>query len=225
MTDSERLPGGTSITNLLRADGLIARVITDRDDPEVLTPTRTTDSRTALARGLAEYLGQQRLVWDGGREVAFASVHTTWAQPEDPSTSPALTVTTAGDGQYDTANLTPTLVEVVPGRAYLRQTAELNQEFLVLAWAQDPSMRLALSALLEDAFEPTEFMTGLRLELPYYFGARATYLATALNYADQAEGTAKRWRTVGFVVTGCVPRYRPVGTPPSLHTELELGVF
>lgn len=225
MSDSVLLPGGLSLTGIARADGLTARVVLDRDDAEQLTPVRTTDTRTALARGLAEYLSTQRIVWDGGREVALASVHVTWAEPEQPSNSPALTIVGLGDGEYDTADFQPHLVEVVPSRSYLRQTAELSQTFAVVAWATDPDMRTALSALLEDALDPAEHMTGVRLELPYYFGARATYLVSNVSYADTPGDAARRWRTVSFTVQGMVPKYRPVETPQSMHTELVLGVI
>jgi hypothetical protein len=200
-------------------------VILDPDDRQRLTLVRTTDSRTALARGLAEYLRDQEIVWEGGRLMRFDNVQVAWAEPPTPATFPALVILGPTPATYEAALLTPTLVKADDGTGrYLSQTSELQQTFQVIVWATDPVQRLGLGAMVEEALDPADFMSGLRLELPFYFGARATYEKTAIQYVDSTDDARNRTRTAIFAVTGNVPQYRIDGDRTSMKPRLDLGV-
>lgn len=222
MTDLGDVEQRTQINGIPRADALFTRLITSPDDQEILTDVRTADARTALARGLAEYLATQKLIWEGGREMAFKSVNVSWAEVEQATEYPSLAVTTVGPGQYD-FDVPPRLVQA--GTGYLRQTSELQQEFQVTAWANDPMQRVGLGALLEDAMlAPVEFMSGFRLEFPFYFGTRATYLARSVAFQDAPQDAQRRWRLAAFAVTGNVPVYQQLGQLPSMKLEMPTTV-
>lgn len=194
-------------------DGLVARPILKSNDKQVLTYTRTTDARSALARGLREYLLTRSLIWEGGRKMQLLDVFITWAAPEDPAVYPSASLVGAQDAEYEAAEMTPKLIQIVDpkDKRYIRQVSELGQRFGLVIWTQDPMQRMGLSALIEDAMEPAEFMTGLRLELPYYFNARATYEKISLNYMDDTGSAAKRWRRATFTIKANVPQFVPVG--------------
>jgi hypothetical protein len=219
----QRLPNGTQILGLPRVDALMTRLITDADDPQQLTLTRTTDTRTALARGLVEYFGQLEGIAEGGRAMRFVNAQVCWAEPEQPSTSPALVITGIVQGSYADSDFTPRVV-FQNGRQALMEMSALEQEFLVSVWAKDPMQRMGLSTLIEDASDPVDWMSGFRLELPYYFGARAIYTVRNVQYLDGAADAQRRWRVAVFGVTATVPKYRPIGTPPTLIPELALEV-
>jgi hypothetical protein len=218
------LPNGVQVLGLPRVDGLIARLITSSDDPQELTLTRTTDTRTALARGLVEYLGLLSFVAEGGREMSFANVQVTWAEPEQPASSPALTITGMDPGSYADTDFTPTVAKVFGGQKALLEFGALEQEFLVTVWSTDPMQRMGLATLIEDASDPVDWMSGFRLELPFYFGARATYTVRNVQYLEGAQDSQRRWRLAVFGVRGVVPKYRPIGAPPLLIPEVALEV-
>lgn len=217
------LPNGVPVLGLPRVDGLLARLITDSDDEQKLTLTRTTDTRTALARGLVEYLGLLSFLAEGGRLMSFANVQLTWAEPEQPPLSPALTITGLAPGAYADSDFTPHVVMRL-GQQALLEFGALEQDFLVAVWSTDPMQRTGLTILLEDASDPVDWMSGFRLELPFYFGARATYTVRNVQFLDGAQDAQRRWRMAVFGVTASVPKYRPIGTPPILIPEVALEV-
>lgn len=216
------LPSGALVLGLPRVDELMTRLVTDSDDVEELTNVRTTDTRTALARGLVEYLAQLSYIAEGGRMGAFVNAQLCWAEPETPATFPALTVIGLAPGSYSDSDFSPR-VHKCAGFA-LQEMSALEQEFLVTVWAKDPMQRMALATLIEDASDPVDWMSGFRLELPFYFGARATYLVKNVQYMDGGQDAQRRWRLAIFGVTASVPKYRPIGTPPTLIPEVALDV-
>jgi hypothetical protein len=223
MSDDRQQLQGAQFTGLPRVDGLVSRLIESSDDQQKLTLTRTVDTRTALARGLAEYFGQLERVAEGGRALRFRNVQVTWAEPETPSESPALTVTATTPATYEDADFTPRVV-FHSGAGSLREIGACSQDFLVTVWSTDPMQRLGLCIAIEDAADPVEWMSGFRLELPYYFGARATFLVQNVFYQDSAAEAQRRWRPAVYQVHGSVPKYIPIGTPPTLIPEVGLEV-
>jgi hypothetical protein len=217
------LPNGTQVLGLPRVDGLITRLITDSDDLEELTLVRTTDTRTALARGLVEYFGQLEGVAEGGRALRFVNAQLTWAEPEVSAQHPALTITGLVPGTYADASFTPR-------PAFSREAGALvefgacEQDFLVTVWAQDVMQRMGLCTLIEDAADPVDWMSGFRLELPYYFGARATYTVKDVQYQDGALDAQRRWRIAVYSVHGSVPKYRPAARFPTAIPEVGIEV-
>ena len=202
---------------------LRAVAVLEPDDPERLTFLRTTDPRTALARGLKEYLEDVELVWEGGRLVSFASAEYAWAEPEVPEIYPAAVLLGAAPAEYDGGDFTPRNMRVADEtQRYLRAVSELAQDFELQIWATDPEERMALTAMVEDALNPTDWMFGLRLRLPFYFGAHATYEPQSVHYDDAEDDAQRRWRRAVISVRANVPQYVPVGRLKSLRVRSRL---
>lgn len=175
----------------LHKDGL-ARLITSKDDREVVTPRKECGARAAAARGLADYLRQLHFEGAGGRQVAFKEVEATFGDVWTPGNYPAANVHGgAGDAEYDSAR---TSGGAPVGRVELPQSDQQEpaaplQRFAIFSpssfeatfalelWASDKKLRDMLEQLVEDDFNPVPDWLGggIRLELPYYCGARADY--------------------------------------------------
>lgn len=220
---SSTLPNGVPVVGVPRVDGLVAQLITDPNARERLTSTRLVDTRTALARGLVEYFGQLVFLADGGRQMSFVNAQLTWAEPEVQAEAPAYVVTALSAGDYADADFTPRVHDLGQRRG-LVEFGALEQTFRMGVWAKDPHQRMGLVTAIEDASDPVEWMSGFRLELPYYFGARATYAVRNVIYEDSAPTAQRRWRAAAFDVLASVPKYRPIGTPPTLIPELAVEV-
>ena len=75
--------------------------------PKVVhTATRTTDSRTALTRGLAEYVSEVEGEAADGRLLRLQRVFENWARPEDQAEYPSAIAYTTGPGMYEASRLT-----------------------------------------------------------------------------------------------------------------------
>jgi hypothetical protein len=185
------------------------KLITDPSQPPAYTIERLTDARTALTRGLADYLQQQVAVADGGREVRFKRVYSTWADPEKFAEYPSATIWTPEEGIYDGHSFTPTLdprYQVDPPNGpYLVKMAEFAVALMVDIWTNDTKMRQELTSLCESVLNPVDFMYGLRLELPHYFNERATYSMEAMKYWDDEEHVIRRYRRSSIRVQAQVP--------------------
>lgn len=197
-------------------DGLRARVLLRPDDEQVLSYTRLESPRDALARALKEYIEPAAINWTHGRLLKFSRISIGWETPEEPAEWPSLSIVGEGPGSYEDSEFSPRLISVgsKEQNLWLKQSSELKQNFILTVWSNDPVERAGLLTILEDLLEPALFMTGVRLELPYYFNARATYEKLSVMYKD-AEGTAiQRWCLAGVMVTAHVTQYVPVGHLP-----------
>ena len=67
-------------------------LVSDPDTREAITARRETDARTALTRGLADYLRDLSITWEAGREVTLLRVLEAWAQPEELSKFPSAAI-------------------------------------------------------------------------------------------------------------------------------------
>jgi len=204
---------------------LVARPILKADDLQYLSFNRERDCRTSLALGLSQYLSQLSIPWAGGRNLHFRKVLTSWAEPEEPSELPSATLVAVQDAVYEASQFTPTVEKVADGTGrYLRFVAEMQQSFTLVIWATDPREREGLTAMVEDALEPTDFMTGLRLELPYYFNVRATYEKISMAYADSEHDAHRRWRRTVMTISANIPQAVPVGDLPFLAPQHQVEV-
>lgn len=212
-------PVTTPATDPVRPPQGATRLLLDPTEKEAFTQVRETDCRTAMTRGLKEYMEQLRSSALGGREVAFKSVLQTWAEPEKPARYPSAIVYGSTDGTYDASRFTPGVNAAhriaPPDGRYLMQLAEYVSDLTVELWCTDPNERVNLSMLLEDAFNPTDWMYGFRLCLPHYFSARATFEMKSLAYADTEEEAKRRYRRAVFTLEGRVPLIKLVGIPPA----------
>lgn len=188
-----------------------AVLVRDPETPPYLTGYRETDVHTALARGLAEYLGQQTIEV-GGRKLQLTT-YTTWAEPEDAVRYPAAAVG-ASAGVYD-RGFTPGLVQTVNKETRLVAFSEFAQQLTVEVWATDPKERSYLTAMVEEALNPVEWMYGMRLHLPFYHGAVATYELLSSQYLDSSEDAMAKYRRVLFTLNGNVTAYRLLDFPDS----------
>lgn len=186
-------------------------------DKQVLTSNQETDARTALARGLKEYLEQLQWTAQGGRHIRFERVLDVWAEPEDGKAGyPCAVVQGTGPGVYDASKLSPSPSDKdrLPNGLYLVSPCEFTQALKVEAWMVDPEERVAVVAMLEQAIiAPTSWMYGFRLSMPHYFGLVAEYEFTGLDYIDSEQDAVRRYRKAVVTLTGRVPVARVVALP------------
>lgn len=189
----------------------LSSLVANPDYRPTLTAFRETDVHTAMARGLAEYLSQQQIDINGRllRVTAFS----TWAEPEQNVSYPAVGVG-AGMGKYD-RSFTPNLVQTVANDARLFAYSEFSQELTVELWATDPKERSYLVAMIEEALNPVDWMYGMRLVLPFYHGATATYELTNSQYSDSADDAVKKYRKATFTLSGNIEALRVLSLPLS----------
>lgn len=185
------------------------KLITDPSTPPHYTANRTSDARTALTRGLAEYLMTLMLPANGGRDFYFRKVYEVWAEPEDPADYPSAAVLMQEDAQYDSSRFTPNGMTAfrlpAPDGRYLLTSSELTAKLVVEIVATDPVERQALVSMVEDGMTPVDWMYGVRLALPHYFGQHATYEPLSVQYFDSDEEGMRRFRRAQITVAASVP--------------------
>ena len=193
------------------------RLITRSDDVATFTANRETDVRTALTRGIAEYLEQLEAQALGGRKLTFKKVLDTWAEPERQAQYPSLSILTPSPGSYDASGFTPSVDPKerlpAPDGRYVVKLAEFSVDMTLEVWANDPKERAELTAALEEMLNPVVYMYGFHLELPHYYNLRATYEMTSLQYPDAEEDAMRRYRRSLFVVHGNVPLVKLAAFP------------
>lgn len=198
-------------------------LITDAEYDIPFTARRETDCWGALARGLSEYVSQLRMDWEGGTSVRLLKVHEGWAEPEALSAYPSAVVYSEAPGAYDGDSLA-TIREVLPDGRSLQRVSEFVQTYTLDVWCTNKEDRTALVAMLEDAFDPVDWMSGFRLRLPHYHNAVGTFLKDALNIQDSAEQAGRRWRLASFTIAASMPQIRFIGAAPALDIRTVVSV-
>lgn len=189
--------------------------------PPEHTQIRETDARTALTRGLREYLETLSIDWVGGRQSRFTRVYDQWAAPENVAEFPSCAIYSPGEGTYEAHTLTQSIKRIGVTQYGLRKAAELTLPLTVEAWINDPRERTAVAAMLEDALFPVEWEAGFHLELPHYHNARATFLASSSTYRDGVDTNGRRVLLVVFSVMASVDVLRFVGPIPLFQPSYE----
>lgn len=192
------------------------KLITEEGIIQVWSANRETDARTALSRGLAEYVQGLQIEFNRAT-YTFARVFENWAAPEDNATYPSAVVYATGEGSYDSSGFTPKINrrDRVPdhinggfdpknGR-YVQTASELVQDVTVEIWANDTQERQALVAMLEDAMVPVDWRYGPLLEFPHYHNARASFEKLSLTYDDTEIDAIRRYRRATMIIRGKVP--------------------
>lgn len=178
----------------------------------VYSSVRETDARTALARGLAEYLAQLSIQAVGGREFKFNDVFPDWAEPEEEANYPQACVYTDLEGTYEDSSFTPNMSSKnrvpQPDGRYVVSPNGYAIDFNLEIRAVDPQERMWLSAMVEDALDPVDFRSGALLELPHYFNQRATYRKRRSGYTDDSTRAQARIRIARFIVTANIAETR-----------------
>lgn len=205
-------------------------IVSSPNDTWIPTDNRETDARTALTRGLAEYLEQLSMDVAGGRQVRFERVFQVWADPEDKAKFPAACVGSTGAGTYDASKFTPEPRAKdrlpLPDGRYLVSPCDFVQDLAVDVWANDPPERTACVAMVEDALScPVSWMYGMRLLLPHYFNTVGRYELLSVEYIDEEVETIRRYRRAVFKVRSSIAMRRLVATPQArLRFNLEVTV-
>lgn len=186
------------------------KLISRSGTKEQLTLNRETDCRTALTRGLAEYLSQLSINFADGRQLYLKNVLSSWAEPEDPAFYPAALVTSNGPGDYDMSKFAPNTPAsaVFPDGQRLVIGSEFMLDMTIDLWATDPPSRAGLVAMIEDGLVPVDWRYGALLELPHYYNARGTYELLNSVYVDGDLPGMQRYRRASITVRGHVSQIR-----------------
>jgi len=187
-------------------------LVSQRTQKQLLTSNRETDARTALKRGLAEYIQSLSLSTQAGRSVQFERVYDVWPDHEDKAVYPSAIVYSVGDGIYDASSFTPTVSTrcLTNDGFFLSKYAEYAVDLRVEYWSNDPEERIALTMMLEDAFNPVDWMGGAKIELPHYHNQFAIYELKTNNFPDSEGDVLSRTRKAYFTVSGQVSAVRCV---------------
>jgi len=189
------------------------RLVAARGERVELTARCDSDARTALARGLREYLETLSTTTAEGREIRIAKLVDTWPDAMDLQMLPSGAVYATGDGEYEANGLAPGLRSSnrLPDGRYITTPAEYTVELAVEIACRDKAERTALGKLLEDALNPHVWMAGTALVLPHYHGAIGVYELLRGGYEDSPDTTASgRW-TLRLVLRGQVTQHRVHG--------------
>lgn len=204
-----------------------ARLITDANYKQTRTTIRETDARTALTRGLAQYLRTMEYNDPYGRQLRFNQVFETWAEPEDEALYPSAAIYSAEDAMYDMSKFTPAVNHkeriALPDGRYLVTMSEMVLPITLDVWANDPTGRMDLVGLMEDVLSPVDWRYGVLLELPHYFNERGTYELMSSKYIDDEDSAKRRIRRATFVLKGRVPVVR-LAAYPAIHIQKKIIV-
>lgn len=185
-------------------------LITSRSQKTVFTSNRETDARTALKRGLKEYLKSLSFITPAQREVRFLKVFDVWPDHEEKAVYPSAIVYSIGDGTYDASNFTPTVSSkcVTNDGYYLVKYAEYTVSLRIEYWSNDPEERIALTMMLEDALNPVDWMSGAKIQLPHYHNQFAIYDLKTNNFPDSEGDVLSRTRKAYLSLEGQVSAVR-----------------
>lgn len=198
----------------------ISSLVSEPEYDVKLTAYRETDAHTAMARGLAEYLGQQ-VIEIGGRRLQLTAF-TTWAEPEDAVRYPAAAI--GADVGIYSRGFTPSYEKTIEGDVRLLAVSELEQNLQIDLWATDPKERSFLCTMIEEALNPVDWMYGMRLLLPFYHNAVAVYEMLSSQYLDSSDDAMAKYRRAQFTVRATMTTYRLLNFPdahPRLVVESE----
>ena len=195
-----------------------AVLVTDPATRQAYSLVRHYGARRALTEGLAAYLRTLEEIGEDGSRVAFKAVYAEWPSPDEPPAEyPSAAIVLPQPAVFDTSSLVPHLEgsETVAPKTYLAKTCELTANLFVDGWvagnAED--VRGRIEALLEDGLAPVDWMFGIRLALPAYYGVHAEYQMTDVAYVDSAEDAQQAFRVLRVGLEARVPVVRVVKYP------------
>lgn len=200
------------------------RLIMLPNESAPFTATRETDVRTALLRGLREYMENLSYAAPGGSRLRFLKIEETWPEPDQNAKYPSANLYTEEPGVYDASGFAPSFAQLPDGRV-LQSAAEFTQTITIDLWCTNATERMGLIAMLEDAFDPVDWMSGFRLRLPHYFNAVATFIKANIMAVDSTENANRRWRLASMTLQATVPQIRMVGAVPGLELRFEVETY
>ena len=181
-------------------------------------PNQETDARTAITRGLVEYLEGLEFDTFGGRPFQFQRVSDNWSVFEENALYPSAVVWSDDIARYDSSRLTPDVLTTdieMPFGTFMMTSCEMVLSCKISVWATDDIERSALVAMLESDMSPTEWRYGLLLVLPHYFNAIAAYELQTVQYFDTEVEATQRFKRADVVVEARVPVIRLKNFPKS----------
>jgi len=193
-----------------------------------LTGNQECDVRTALKRGLAEYLASlpEFIHPSFNTRVRLKEVWDVWPDQEDKRKYPSAIVYSDREHLYDASSFTPVVDPAckVDAMTYLVKHAEVTFDMMIDILSTNPEERICFGMQMEDALNPVDWMYGFQLELPHYFNARGTYRVVTGNYPDDEPRAFQRNRHLVFMVTGQLSQYRKKRITPLTETRIDLTV-
>jgi len=206
LVDEPREPANVAPTAVFRKSCLIKEP-TDAQGRS-FSKVRETDARTALKRGLANYIESLPPFTHPthGRRVDLIKVYDVWPDQEEKRVFPSATVYSTLPHQYDASSFTPVIDPAcaLDTNTYLVKFAEIALELTLDVVTTDPEERIAVMMQLEDALNPVDWMYGFQLELPHYHNLIGVYELQDANFPDDEPSVFSRNRFIRFTVTGQV---------------------
>lgn len=206
----------------------MTELITDADDLECYTLVRECDTHTALTRGLAEYLAQLDSPQNkqSNQTLRFSKVVTDWADPEERAKDfPLAAVYTQEAGYFGPDDSFQGRIKDVCGTSEsIKVCNDFELTLVVDVFTTNKPERINMVMMLEDAFEPVDWMTGFRLHLPHYHGVHANFEMINLDYGEDSDKAAKRWRLAQFQIAASLPRIKLLGCVPRLDIRRKVIV-
>lgn len=203
----------------------ITTLVTKSNFTPEYTANVECDVRTAVTRAVAEYLATVSMPMKGA-EVRFKTTHHTWAENEEVAVHPAAIVTSNDPADYDDQSMTPQLIALGEddngNLLHLNNPCEFVQNIVVEAVVQSTAARRNISMLLERAFNPVEWMYGLRLVMPHYHGAVVELAALSSAYMDNEEDAKRRLHRLVVVLGARAPLLVPFRAMPRMKPRAVL---
>lgn len=192
------------------------------------TENRETDSRTALKRGLANYLMSlpQFIHPTHQRKVKLQKIYDVWPDQEEKTEYPSAIVYSTEKHPYEAAGFTPSIDPAckVDATTYLVKYAEVSFNMVIDILANDPEERVCLAMQMENALNPVDWMCGFQLELPHYHNLRGVYKLMDGNYPDDEPSAFTRNRHLTYTINGQVSAVRLKKLTPLTEVRANITV-
>ena len=189
---------------------------------------RETDARTALKRGLANYLMSLPVFIHPAhqREVQLRKIYDVWPDQEEKAAYPSATVYSTLPHPYEASSFTPVIDPAckIDAVTYLVKTAEVSFDLTIDILTTDPEERICFGMQMEDALSPVDWMSGFQLELPHYHNLRGVYQLMEGNYPDDEPSVFSRNRHLTYKLKAQVPVVRLQKLTPLTEVRSEVTV-
>lgn len=194
---------------------LTASLIQNRDDAPALTLVRVCSAKKALARGLADYLRRVRVsVQD--RTFQFRYVLDHWPTTDQVADFPACVILANEQTDYTMDEMSTRSFKRVDESLHLLQdVGQVRSPLVIDALLRDDAERELACMAIEAAMSPVDWMCGLRLTLPYYHNAVASYQLQTCSYEDNTDDANRGFRRLNMTVGGETTMYRYRGQVPT----------
>jgi hypothetical protein len=193
-----------------------------------LSANRSTDARTALKRGLANYLLSLPpfIHPTHQRKVKLRNVFDVWPDQEDKALFPAASIVAKTAHTYDASSFTPTLDPAckVGATTWLVKYSEIVVNLTIDILTTDPEERICFGMQMEDALNPVDWMYGFQLELPHYHNLRGVYQLMDGNYPDTEADAFSRNRHLVYTLSGQLSVVRCQTFTPLTEVRSEVTV-